>query len=294
MFNVLISRLIDHTPRQMYYYLQGKIARWRQGEILKGFDDGHPCVFVLSSGRAGTKTLAALLSLAKNIIAYHEPKPLMYGLSRLTYQRPDNDPAYVILREAFLTLRKSQLDYSLSCNRGYVETSPQSTFLGPVILKAIPEVKFIHLVRDPRDVVSSGMRRKWYEGHPYDNTRIIPRQGAAYQKEWDNLNSFQKNLWLWNETNRWILDFSNRLSADHRILVHSEDIFGAFEGTIEKIFSFIGSEMPAERKILHILGKKLNAQKTVNFPNPSDWTEDMINDLKTFCGQTAKILGYEL
>lgn len=292
MFKVPI--LIDKTPRQIYYYWQERIARWKGGDILKGFDDKHPCVFVLSTGRAGTRTLAALLRLAGNVIVYHEPKPPIFGLSSLSYQYKDNDLANVILRESFLTLRKNQLLHSLRCNRGYVETGPDSTFLAPVILEALHNVKFIHLVRDPRDVVKSGMRRGWYEGHPYDNTRITPRKGTAYQQEWDNLTSFQKNLWLWNETNSWILDFCNRLQADHRILIHSEDIFGAHAGTIEEIFSFIGSEPPAERKILHILGKKINAQKTNHFPDASDWTEDMINDLKTFCGQTAKILGYEL
>ena len=293
MLTPYLNLLLDSSPRQIYYRLRRGFKHKEQTNI-KAFDDKHPCVFVLSTGRAGTQTLSALLGLANNIFAYHEPKPILYGLSKLSYQYFDDITARVILREAFLTARKDRLIYSQNCERGYVETSPGATFLGPAILDAVKGVRFIHIVRDPREVVRSGMRRKWYEGHTADCTRIIPRAGTEEQKAWNNFNSFQKNLWLWTETNRQIWEFTKNLPKERILLVRSEDIFSAYGDTIGKIFSFIGSTMPSESKIVHILGKKLNSQKTGSFPTPSDWTDDMIINLRTISGQTASLLGYSI
>jgi len=286
-----VGKLVDKSPRQLLHYLRRRLTKQEQ---LQSFDDKHPCVFVLSTGRAGTQTLAALFGLATNVFAYHEPGPQLYGLSKLSYEYSDDIHIREVLREAFLVARKEEMDYSLYCGKGYIETSPQVTFLAPVILEAISDVRFIHLVRDPRDVVRSGMRRKWYNGHPADRTRVAPPPDSEAGRQWEVYNPFQKNLWLWAETNRWIIEFSSSLSADRMLLVHSEDLFAAREDTMRNQFTFIGAPVPSKRKILRVLGKKLNVQKTGRFPEPPSWSEEMRSDLLTIAGETARELGYEL
>lgn len=59
-------------------------------EKLHEFNDKNVCMFVLSTGRVGTATLAALLGMAKNVFTYHEPRPLLYGLSKFSYEYSDN------------------------------------------------------------------------------------------------------------------------------------------------------------------------------------------------------------
>jgi hypothetical protein len=283
--------LIDRTPRQVLHYLRRRLTK---RERLQAFDDKHSCVFVLSTGRVGTKTLAALFGLAENVLAYHEPKPTLYGLSRLSYDYCTSIPVRKVLQEAFLATRRQLMNYSLDCGKGYVETSPQVTFLAPVIIEAVPQVRFIHLVRDPRHVVRSGMRRKWYAGHPADKTRIVPPPGSEAERRWQSYNAFQKNLWLWDETNRWILEFSSSLPTGRILLVHSENVFDGREETLGQLFTFVGASMPAERGIRSVLAKKLNVQNTGTFPEPSDWSAEMRNDLAEIAGETARTLGYEL
>jgi hypothetical protein len=290
-FKSITSRLFDSSLRELYYILYKK---FNSQERLGNFDETHPCVFVLSTGRVGTKTLAKLLRLAKNIFSYHEPKPLLYGLSNLSYMQ-SIDPGSIldVLGQAFSTTREELLNYSLICNRGYVETSPQVTFLAPAIFKSIPNVRFIHLVRDPRAVVRSGMRRRWYDGHPADKTRIVPNTNTEIGKLWKNYSSFQKNLWLWNETNHWIMDFLSKL-PDNRILqVRAEDVFSGRIDILNEIFSFISAPVPNKNKIQRVLGKQLNQQKTGSFPKPSDWTSEMHSDLRALAGKTANKLGYD-
>ena len=282
--------ILDHSPREILRFIRRGLHKYGH---LQGFDDKHPCVFVLSTGRTGTKTLAAILGLAKNIIAFHEPKPELYGLSKLSYEYSNKKNILLVLREGFLTARRDLLNYSLSHGKGYVETSPQTTFLASIILDTIANVRFIHLVRDPRYVIRSGMRRKWYNGNSYDKSRIVPRNNSKSAQYWKNCNTFQKNLWLWAETNRWILNFFQVLGDDQKILIKSEDLFNNNENTMNRLFDFIGGQFPPNRKIIRILNKKLNAQKEGDFREFNSWSKEMQIDFVNIIGNAAKSLGYK-
>lgn len=287
-----MSKLLDRTPRQIYHYLQRRISQSRQREE---FPDNNLSMFVLSSGRVGTQTLSALFQLKHHVFVYHEPKPNLYALSKLAYKYSGQLLEYEeVWQEAFMTARKDLINHSFNCNKGYIETSPQTTFLAPVILQVIPNVRFIHVVRDPRFVVRSGMRRKWYEGHLADRTRIVPHSESEAGQKWETYTPFKKNLWLWAETNRWIMDFFSILPNEQKITIHSEDIFAADQETIEKIFSFISASVPSKNKILGVVNKRLNAQKRGDFPTPDQWTEAMDIELRVVAGETAKALGYRL
>lgn len=261
---------------------------------LQRFDDTHPCIFVLSTGRVGTQTLAALLGLSPNVFAYHEPSPTLYPLSRFAYELGDDMRVRGVFREAFIAARNERFDCCLKFKKGYVETSPQATFLAPAILEAIPDVKFIHVVRGPGYVVRSAMRRKWYAGNPADRTRIAPRPESEWGKTWNKWDAFEKNTWLWAETNRWIREFWSYLAVERRLLLDAEKIFDGNNEQLDRLFSFVGSSRPSKRKIVRILDKRLNRQTTGSFPKPCDWPESMRLTLRTIAGKEMDAFGYEL
>ena len=274
-----------------------------RGKILKvnpaqDFNDDHPCVFILSTGRAGTETLAHLFHLAGNVFSYHEPSPKLYALSKIAYEKKQIYSADKHLKdtlaEGFLTSRRDLLDYSLFCNRGYVETSPQVTFLAPIILDSIPNAKFIHLVRDPHEVVHSGMRRNWFNNNIYDKNRIIPIQGTEHAKIWDSLNPLNKNLWLWAETNRWILKFASNLNERNFLRVHSENIFNYDMRVIAQLFRFISSKLPSEKRVNNILKKKYNKQRYGDFNDPENWLDCLDDSIKKLVQSTSIALDYEI
>jgi hypothetical protein len=285
------SRLLDRSPRQVYQYIN---RRLRGLERLGAFSEEHPCVFVLSTGRVGTKTLAALLRLAPNLFVYHEPVPKLFGLSALAYRHFDDLPARKMLLVAFGETRGTLLNYSLACSRGYVETGPHVTFLAPTIVEAVPGVKFIHLVRDPRQVVRSAMRREWYDGHKYDRTRIMPRPNSDLSRRWSSFDAFQKSAWLWAETNRWIMEFASTLPDDRTMLVRAEDIFSQVTRTIDDLFEFVSAPLPSSRKIERVLAGRLNQQERGAFPRPTNWTDEMNEDLSRLAGEVAREIGYDI
>jgi hypothetical protein len=287
----LTKFLLDTTPRALYHFLN---ARWLNSKSLPSFNEHFPVIFVLSTGRVGTETLDALVQPLENIFSYHEPKPTLYRLSKTAYDHGEESLAAQILQEAFLTARTDLLQYSLDCHKGYVETSPQVTFLAPIILKLIPKVQFIHLVRDPRDVIRSGMRRKWFDGHPNDATRITPRPDSPHFANWNQYSPFQKNVWLWTETNRWILEFAAQLPSPKILTIHSEDVFSMKEETIKSLYEFVGTETPSLSKITRLLKRKLNAQKTGSFPTSASWSIEQKAILSDMSSEIAAKLGYNL
>lgn len=289
--DIPVKFLLDQSPRHLYHFLRGKLNK---RPPLKNFTDEFPCVFVLSTGRVGTETLEALFGLSNHVFAYHEPLPTLYGLSKLSYQTPHHSPVREVLQEAFLTTRRDLLKYSLDCHRGYVETSPQVTFLAPIILDAIPEARFIHLARDPRSVIRSGMRRRWFDGHSNDASRITPTSATQYEQKWNQFNSFQKNAWLWNETNRWILQFASTLPNGKVLKIRSEDVFSGDQQTLQSLYGFIGSAVPAASRIQRLLKKKMNAQKSGDFPSWDQWSKEQIQEMRNIAAETAEKLGYDI
>jgi hypothetical protein len=287
----VIEQLWGQSPQATWNRVRRKLLNWQP---LPGFSENSPCVFALSTGRTGTATLASLLGLATNVSVYHEPLPRLFGLSRYSYlyQNLGDQRIETVLKEALLVARGPALDLALSCHKGYVETSPQGTFLAPLMEALIPEVRFIHVIRDPRDVVRSGMRRKWFAGNPNDVTRIVPRQGTDMDKAWHSLDAFEKNLWLWAETNNWIADFLQNVPQDRRLTLRAEDIFSSTESTIAPLFAFLHSPLPSKQSVNRIMSRKLNAQKSGAFVAPSDWSEEMLAKLRVFAGPTAERFGY--
>jgi hypothetical protein len=289
-----INSALDRSPRMLYQNLRTRLLK---SKPLENFDDQNPCVFVLSTGRVGTETLAALFALHKSIFSYHEPQPKLFSLSKLSYEMTDkyqtDENIKKVFQAGFMTSRQELLNYSLLCERGYLETSPQCTFLAPIILESIQNVKFIHMVRNPMKVVGSGMRRGWYSGHTYDPSRIIPLPGTQFLDSWKNFDPLHKNLWLWAETNRWIIDFAKNISSQKCLLVKSESIFQKDEQVIHQLFNFIGATPPPDRKIESILNKKLNIQRTGKFQPPSDLEDSIDKNLLSFVKSVSNDLNYE-
>ncbi|MEM9118925.1 MAG: sulfotransferase [Cyanobacteria bacterium P01_F01_bin.56] len=301
-----LNQIADKTLRQIYQKSQSVFwPRYRQDlindcdikEVFSTFRS--PCVFVLSTGRTGTQTLASLLSLSSTSFVYHEPIPLLYGLSNMAYKHNNchHDALAVaeeLFEEAFLTARRSLLHYSIQFRKGYIETSPQVTFLAPIIGKVIPQAKFIQLVRDPRYVIRSGMRRKWYAGHSADDTRIVPDPATEVGRNWGAYSLFEKNAWLWTETNRKIEEFLKTVPNHQKLFVNSENIFNNNQRSIKNIFDFVGSSTPSKSKVKRVLMKKINRQMSGEFTQVNEWETSMILTLKTMAGDLAMRYGYSL
>jgi len=286
-----LSLLLEKSPHQWVQFLKKKL---KSHQALPAFDEQHPTVFVLSTGRVGTKTMAALLELTSNLVVYHEPQPKLFGFGKLAYQYEDIALANEILKEAIISSRENLWQDALALGYGYAETSPQITFLAKVLKEIFPQARFIHLVRHPYTVIRSGMRRGWYHDHPADRTRLTPKPNSSVSKIWNNLPRIEKIAWLWDETNRWILTFLDSLPDQQKLTIKSEILFTGDETTLSTLYNFVGSAYPSSKKIHRILHRKLNAQRKGYFLPPEEWDEELRQRVWQWTGSTATQLGYTI
>ena len=275
------KKLWTQSPEQWVGDLTGKNGLRRNGGPER-------LVWCLSTGRVGTQTLAHLARLDDTIYADHEPSPNLFALSNLGYHHAGKEDCSAILAESFRLARESVK----TCGRAvYVETSPQVTFLAPIIKKVFPQSVFIHVVRDHFEVIRSGMRRGWYDGHPYDQWRLVPGEKADI--DWLELSLLEKNAWLWAETNRWIMQFLKSVDDSESHILQSGDLFSGNQGEISRFFAFLGVASPESELIEKVLGKKLNSQKTGSYPSAGDWNREDRKRVEKWTGEMMASLGFD-
>ncbi len=286
-----LAKLAATPPREWATLVRDRLAGRR---ALADFDAAHPCVFVLSTGRVGTQTLAALCGLSENVRAHHEPEPRLFALGKLAHAAGSSAASDGTLLEGFRLARAALLEEARSSGRGYVETSPQVTFLARVIRELVPDARLIHVVRDPRDVVRSGMRRGWYAGARGDESRIVPGPDDPHAASWEAMSPFEKNLWLWAETNRFILELASGLPGPAPVLIHSEQLTAGEPPALERLYDTLGADVPRRAQIEAVLAQRMNAQTRGSFPPWDAWTPDQREATRRIAGPVAERLGYAL
>lgn len=280
------------TPPERWPELVHRRLRPSKAAVKPKDTRAKTCTFVLSTGRVGSKTLAELGNLCQGLVATHEPRPRLYGLSAAAYSVAGAPAADRVLLEAVTACRSGAIEGAYSSGCDYLETSPQGTFLAPFVAQAFEGVRFIHLVRNPADVVRSGMRRKWFDGHGMDSTRIRPGAGSLVAVNWDAASVFERNCWLWAETNRWILQALAKLPDVPQLTLKTEDVTRGEERTLAALFAFLGVQHPAKAAIDRLLRRPINAQQDGDFPHADAWDQGLHQSLRRIAGEVAAALGY--
>lgn len=248
-------------------------------------------LFVLATGRCGTNTLAALLALAPRTQAWHEPMPDLYSMARQVFHTPDVDKG--IVTEALLLARSSLWQAANMAGKRYVETSFHPTFLAPFLHHMMPEARFLHLTRAPQSFATSATRFGWYTRSRLTGNRFSPRAGTAAAAHWDSWDAFLKNVWLWQEVNRFSQEFLRSLPPGQGLHLRSEDIFSADPDALRQLFALVDSEPPPRQRIQRVLGLQLNAARYRSDARPMDSiTETQREFLQQECKALARELGY--
>jgi hypothetical protein len=266
-----------------------------QKTILRMYDHYQP-VFILTTGRSGSKFLAELLNLSPAVNAFHEPRPTLQYFSDFACHHQDQVETLTRIIDA------ARMEMVLeTCIKGkvFVESNQCLTFFAPALAGLFKNAKFVHLLRHPGDFVASAVRKGW---HINDSIWEAGRPQLADKKQWRQWTPVQKLGWLWNESNFFLRDFFGKLGSGRVMTCRLEDIVTTLDQAAG-LFTFCGVDAPEKNKIMGMQSTKINPlwigpqeppnmRKDPGFPAYGDWTVEMKNELWQMVGEAAGRFGY--
>jgi len=252
-------------------------------------------VFVLSTGRCGTKTVSALAELIPDASSHHEPEPKLIEASYLYFMQLCPDAPSAFWQQLLGVNRDELIRQAARSKKVYFETNNRMALLSDLLVNYYPQAKFIHLVRHPCDFVRSGIRRKYYINHPWDFVRIAPQQMDTAYTGWKKSNPLEKCSWLWAKTNSHTNKVLEKVPEERKLFVRSEDIFNNAGDTVQKVLSFISNSYRIDfKKIENVLGMKLNQQTYGIYPTWKDWPAEETQIVREHCGELMEKYGYDI
>ena len=249
-------------------------------------------VFILTTGRSGSKFITNLLNCASNVIAYHEPQPRLQYFSNYAFHHQG---------EMIDASRMELILEVLIKNKIYVESNQCLTFFAPVICKLFKKSRFVHVVRHTGDFVRSAVRKGW---HKNDSIWESGRVKMADMDQWENMDQIERLSWLWMATNSFIESFKEQVDT-HRIVTLKFENLIKSKNEVKKLLKFMGAVDINREKIKVVREKKINElfihqneppgmKKVVDFPDYIEWNDEMKNKLKKYSEKIAKSYKYNL
>ncbi len=261
--------------------------------------ESYSPVFVLSTGRSGSKYIHQILSLADSTISFHEASPTLMYFSNFAYHNKEQKE---LLKAMFLAARMELVLNAFNKNQTFIESNQCIVFFASAIKDVFQNARFIHLIRHPGDFIRSAIMKGW---HLNDSIWESGRVRINNDKEWNKLNHIEKLAWVWATTNSYIKRFLNTLESNKAFATRLEDIVCNQE-YLAHLISFVGcqDEVPLEKikelqsiKVneLHIHeNEPTNMKKISSYPHYSEWCDFDKEKVRKVVGELPSEYGYEI
>lgn len=259
---------------------------------------GYPVVFVLTTGRTGSRLLVELLNLCKGISAFHEPSPTLQYFSNFAYHHQER---HELLTKMLDAARMELVLQTLIRHQIYVEANQCLTFFAPAITGLFRQARFIHLVRHPGDFVRSAWRKGWHRNDSiWESGRVRPKDETT----WNAMNEIAKLAWVWTATNEFIENFKTSIAKERCFLMRMEDLV-TDKTALEELAAFCGGGFPDREAALALRQRPVNPlyiganeppnmRKRADFPRYRDWSTRQRQSLHSHVSELAKQYGYDL
>ncbi|MTI83710.1 MAG: sulfotransferase [Firmicutes bacterium] len=256
--------------------------------LLDDLRGNYGPIFVLSTGRCGTRFLTNILQLGKDVDVYHMPQPELIYHSKKAYE--EGTKRFDTFKEIVYASRIELIQQSYFLNRKYIETNNRITFFAPHLFSLFPKARFIHLIRDPINFIKSGMSRGWYSGwHRHDSGRIIPKHCDGF---WPSMSQECKLAWLWKETNLFITNYLDQMPQSQFLIIRAEDAFSSTEKLL-KIIKFCRIHDMSVRRVEKVAKRPANKGK-VAVPDYSQWDKHIQLEIHDVVSDLAKRFNYRI
>ncbi len=188
-------------------------------------------IFIIGSPRSGTTFLGECLGTIPEI-SYHFEPVLIKAASRYIYtQQWQFNQASSFYRQVYAWLMRFQGDGDLRL----AEKTPRNSFIIPFLAQVFPEAKFIHIIRDGRDVALSLSQKPWYNKELNGSTM---REPGGYlcgstprfwvesyrHDEFKTTDNIHRCIWLWRRYIEAASEGMNSLLPEQRYELKYEDL----------------------------------------------------------------------
>lgn len=268
--NKLISRNTIKTSLK-FWISQNKVNNWfNEKEVF----------FILGLGRSGTDFLANLLNQGENVAVFHEPAYEDFQAIVQAHKSEIKATEYIKnFRKKYIYCKNKDRKFKI-----YGEVNSVLRYHVIALKEFFPKAKFLHLIRDGRDVVRSFMARGHYTGDSIGHHSIKPRIDDPYYQKWEDFTRFEKLCWLW-------MDSNNRIAPFIENHIKFEDMLGDysyFHSNIESYLNIkIGKSLWSE-----YVSKPSNITKIQILPHWEEWDIEQTESFNRICGETMRKYGY--
>jgi acetyltransferase-like isoleucine patch superfamily enzyme len=254
---------------------------------FKRGDERTPNIcFVLTTGRAGSTTIAAVLNQHPKVDAKHE--------AHLQLVKWSTDYAHGALSHDDMKRKLVQLLLQTSVYRDdtvYVFSDLKLFNLTPLLREIIPSAKFVWMLRSGSAVVASTVGRSWYAGpdHPvwknidwyyHDNRIRGDLCGSVTAAEWASMTPFEKNCWYWTHVNTVIERDLNLVPESLRRTQRLEDFDAAAALALQRFLNVEPAKIP------------VTAANEAHYDKhgAAAWTEQEVASFDRICGPLMRRL----
>ena len=273
----------------------------------------------IGAGRCGTMALANLLNNEPGVTCLHEGKvrvreqagekllPFLTLQNHQAYEKPETAAALFVRYRGDMAVRGKASGSAWFGDVAY----NYAPFLAHVPA-VLPGARVFVVFRNGVDFVRSATT---LEGDnpaplgwpPRDRSlndietfiglgRWRPRVGERWHAEWTaDFDHFERNAWLWAETNRVLLDALDRLDPAMAMRIRFEDFFQRLPDAYGELRDFLGlpSDIgPEVRKLLK--GGRINQRSVYAVPHAAEWDGGMRKRFAQIAGDVMERLGYSL
>ena len=232
-------------------------------ELIQGTSE--PSLWVLATGRCGTMALTATLNTSPDIQACHDMKPLYWN----TW--PGGNPVDYQRRGRMLKVWANR--------KVYAEISNALTEAAEVILKTLPNSRFIFLHRDPRSTVLSGLRVGWFSTNPTigdPSLRERPDRWPLDQQtaeQWDSMSRVQRCIWRWTAINWFSYQFT--LQNPGRCWTMKNSVMAGEELTaLFNLFDWLDVDRPKSSDLMKAISQRWNYPPLRDHLSAPDWQSE--------------------
>lgn len=269
LFNLMARRALqlraEADVRRVRILMSGK------EQVANEWFNNRNAFFGFGVFRSGTTFVADLLArCTSNTSIHHEANVNDYWFYAQALRQPESAIEYICryrLAEAMLRTEGHPATYG--------EVNPFLRRHAAALIGTLPQARFFHLVRDPRQTVRSLMSREIFGPKDPMAAAIFPPDGDQLLPQWHTLGRFGQVCWLWAADNHYL-----RTTIGHTYKF--EEILGD-EGTFAHLIQHL--RLDTEPGVwARMTGKIVNDTPHKGFAPYSKWTSAQKKTFDQICG----------